>query len=95
MGACSLSPDGLQSQLGRWRRLGRGIASVERGPRRLAIVFDSGLDRALLEETVAVERDCCPFFRFEVDERTLTISVAEPTEEPALDALAHALGAAA
>jgi len=91
MASCSLTPDGLESQLARWRRLGQSAVAVQREPGRVAVSFGPGLDRRLLDETLAVERECCPFFSFEVGERRLGISVAEPGDEPALDALAYAL----
>jgi hypothetical protein len=81
----------MDAQLARWRRLGRSAAAVQRNPGRVTVTFGPDLDRALLEDTLAVERECCPFFRFEVGERRLGISVAEPADEPGLDALAYAL----
>ena len=41
-----------------------------------------------------VERGCCPFFELEPDpeRRELVVTVADPAQEPALDAIAYALG---
>lgn len=47
----------------------------------------------LVAQTIAVERECCPFFAltWEPDRRHLTVSVSRAEYEPALDALAFAL----
>ena len=47
-----------------------------------------------VEELVAVERRCCPFFALDWDpsNRQLRVSVAKPGDEPALAAIADALG---
>ena len=93
MASCALTPDGLEGQLERWRRLGRSAAVVRRDPGRLTVEFGPGLDQTLLEETLAVERECCPFLEFEVGRGRLGISVAEREDEAGLDALAYALSA--
>jgi hypothetical protein len=51
-------------------------------------------DDALIDELIAVERSCCPFFTLEWEpgERRLTVTVEAPEHEPALDAIAYALG---
>jgi hypothetical protein len=48
----------------------------------------------MVEELVAVERSCCPFFelRWEPEERYLAIAVSRREHEPALGAIAQALG---
>jgi hypothetical protein len=48
----------------------------------------------VVKELVAVERRCCPFFdlSWEPEERLLSISVSRADDEPALDAIAYALG---
>jgi hypothetical protein len=47
----------------------------------------------LVAETVAIERECCPFFTltWEPNRRRLTISISQAEHEPALDAIAFAL----
>jgi hypothetical protein len=49
----------------------------------------------LLEQTLAIERECCPFFGFDFDasSRYLRVTVASAEQLPALDAIAHRLGA--
>jgi hypothetical protein len=91
---CRLDLDGLRAQRERYRGLGERVAGMEREPLSFAIQFDPAVDAALVAETVAVERDCCPFFelRFDAEARRLTVSVREPEQAPALDALLFALG---
>ena len=57
------------------------------------IEFREQFDRQMLEEALAVERQCCPFFLFEFDDsqRRLRATVREPEQLPALDAMARAL----
>ncbi|HEX8066521.1 MAG TPA: hypothetical protein VF520_08345 [Thermoleophilaceae bacterium] len=97
MASCSLSVDGLDGQRERYRRLGAQAASVERDGRTLAVDLAPGFDRPLLDELVAVERECCPFLAIEVDAARgrLTIAVGSDEEGPMLDLIAEALGAAA
>lgn len=73
---------------------GSGASLVERTPRRLVVEFDQGAETALLEEALAVERECCPFFvlDWEASRGRLTASIAHAEHEPALNAIAYALG---
>jgi hypothetical protein len=65
---------------------------MRRSPRALTIDFQPKLDRRALQELIAVERECCPFFAFSFDERLrrLQVSVHHANEVPALDAIAAA-----
>jgi hypothetical protein len=92
--SCALDEAGLSLQLERYRRAGIGAHLVDRSRRSLAVRLDRDIDTALIEETLAVERECCPFFtlHWEPDRRRLTIAVSEVEHEPALDAIAFALG---
>ena len=92
---CALDPAGLEDQGARYARLGRSVATAERSDASLTVEFGPDLDRELLERTLAVERECCPFFTLDYDEsrRRLRASVSEPDHVPALDALADALQA--
>jgi hypothetical protein len=78
----------------RLRRLGPNVARFERREDRVGVEFKAGFDRELLDEALAVERECCPFFRFDFDasSRKLTVRVEAAEHRPALDALAYALG---
>jgi hypothetical protein len=92
--SCSLDETGARAQLERYRRVGRDAQLVTRSRRTLVVDLDRGVDTRLLEEAIAIERDCCPFFSFEwePDRPRLTVAVARTEEEPALDAIAFALG---
>ena len=92
--SCSLDEDGLSRQLVRYRRAGAGARVIERTSASLAVELDAAVDPALIEQAVATERDCCPFFelRWDPAARLLAISVAQREHEPALDAIAFALG---
>jgi hypothetical protein len=91
--SCALDEPGLHSQLERYRKAGRNGRLIERTPRRLVAELEKDVDAALVAETVAIERQCCPFFAlaWEPDRRRLTVSVAQAEHEPALDAITFAL----
>ena len=93
--SCALTEDGVREQRARYARLARNTMEVQREPEAVIVEFDEGFDREALDEALAVERECCPFFRFAFDEarRRLRVTVGEPEQLPALDAMAHALGA--
>jgi hypothetical protein len=90
---CRLDAAGLAAQRDRYARLARSVAASTRAPGELTVDFGPGLDRDLLAEALAVERACCPFFELRLDGARLRVRVAEPHQEPALDAIAHVLGA--
>jgi hypothetical protein len=91
---CRLDLPGLRAQRERYRQLGEYLAGIDRGPRSFTVRFDPGVDSELVEETVTVERECCPFFElgFDAQQRRLTVSVQDPCQVLALDALLFALG---
>ncbi len=60
--SCSLDAAGLEAQAARYRSAGDGALVVAREPRRFEVVLGPDTDSAEVEELVAVERDCCPFF---------------------------------
>ena len=92
--SCSLDAAELAAQRERYRRVGRGGRLLERSPRALAIECAVGTDSDLVEQTLAIERRCCPFYDLAWDPRArrLSISVREREHEPALGAIALALG---
>jgi hypothetical protein len=93
MMACALDADGLSVQRDRYARVARAITGSRREPGELLVDFDpAALDRGLLEEALAIERECCPFYALRFDGARLSVRVAEPHQEPALDAIAHLLG---
>jgi len=91
--SCALDEAGLRRQLERYRRAGRGATLVDRTARILTVDLDRRVEAGLVEDMIATERECCPFFdlRWEPDRRRLTISVSQPEHQPALDAIAFAL----
>jgi hypothetical protein len=90
---CALDRAGLQAQGARYSRLAVAVSALQREPRRLTVEFDADVDRELLGQTLAIERECCPFFTLELDARgrRLRASVSRAEDAPALDALAEAL----
>ena len=90
---CSLDAAGMRAQRERYARVSGAITGSRRAPGELTVEFDPArLDRGLLEQALAIERACCPFFVLRLDGATLRVRVAEPHQEPALDAIAHLLG---
>jgi hypothetical protein len=92
--SCALTEDGMRAQRDRYAQLGHDTRRVERQADALIVEFEKGFDRAALAEALAVERECCPFFRFAYgeDARRLVVTVREPGQLAALDALAYAVG---
>jgi hypothetical protein len=90
---CTLDESGLRSQLERYRQAGRNARLIERTPRRLVADLGEDVDTELVAQTIAIERECCPFFllTWEPTQRQLTVSVSHDAHEPALDAIAFAL----
>ena len=72
---CTLSPDGLADQAGRAARLLPSVVKVRRSEDELRVSFGPGVDRALVDEVVATEQQCCSFLEIEYDdaERLLRI----------------------
>jgi hypothetical protein len=91
---CRLDLPGLRAQRERYRRLGEHVAGIDRAARSFTVSFDAAVDPGLVAETVSVERACCPFFElgFDTGRRRLTVSVDDPRQAAALDALLFALG---
>jgi hypothetical protein len=88
---CELDAAGRRAQGDRYAAIGAGARRIEREGRRLVVALDDTVDPALVDEAVAVERGCCPFFELRHDAGRLEVSVADPAHEPALDAIEHAL----
>ena len=92
--SCSLDEVGIRTQLARYRRAGRDARVVEIAPERLVVELQADVDRQFVEEAIAVERECCPFFTFawEPASGRLEVSVPDVEHAPALDAIGFALG---
>ena len=65
---CGLSAEGLADQAGRAKRLLPSVVKVRRSEDELRVSFGPGVDRALVDEVVATERQCCSFLAIEYDE---------------------------
>jgi hypothetical protein len=93
--SCSLDREALAAQLGRYREIGSAVGETRRSRLALTMRLAPSVSAELVEETLAVERTCCPFFdlSFDREGRILRIAVAEETHAPALEAIAEALGA--
>jgi hypothetical protein len=91
--SCALDEAGLANQRARYARLAPTVSRIEREAEAVLIEFREEFDVQILEETLAVERLCCPFFLFEFDDsqRRLRATVREPEQLPALDVIAQAL----
>jgi hypothetical protein len=91
---CSLGEPEMRAQLARYRVVGAGADVLRRSRRLLLIRVGDPISDLAVEELVAVESRCCPFFKLAWDQsrRRLAISVSTSDEEPALDAIAFALG---
>ena len=92
---CALDAEGVARQRARYRELGGHVVALRRRPARLTIELAPTAPRALVEEVIATERACCPFFSIALDPsgRRLTVAVSEDAHQPALHAIAFALGA--
>jgi hypothetical protein len=90
---CALDETGLRLQLERYREAGKRARLVEQTGRRLVVHLDKHVDNDLVEEIIAIEGACCPFFdlRWEPERRRLSVAVSQPDHEAALDAIASAL----
>lgn len=94
MASCGLDQAGLRAQRERYRRAGEGARLVERTRRHLVVDLDQHADTRLIEQAIAIERGCCPFFdlQWTPSRQRLSVSVSHRDQEPALDAIAFALG---
>lgn len=94
--SCALDEAGVRDQRARYAHLAPSVTSLEREPEAVLVEFRENFNRDALEQALDVERACCPFFQFHFDEsrRRLRVTVRESEQLSALDAMAHALGAA-
>jgi len=92
-GACTLGENGMRRQLERYRAAGLGASLIARTPRRLTVKLDPHADGQVIDELIATERECCPFFDlvWEPAQRQLTFAVSDVEHEPALEAISLAL----
>src|SRR6184192_2248565 len=83
---CALDEEGMRAQHARFARLGDDVRRIDREPRAVVVEFREGFDQQTLEEALAVERACCPFFQFDFDEDALRLrtTVRESEQLPSL-----------
>jgi hypothetical protein len=95
--ACSLDEARLREQLERYRTVGRAASVKSRTERCVVLEVGDEAPDGVIEELVAVERACCPFFELDWQpaSRRLTVAVASAAHVAALDAIVLALGFAA
>lgn len=93
---CGLTDAALGSQLRRYRRLSEHVTSLERTTGQVIAEFGADLPPALLENTLEVERRCCPFVQatYEPGCGRLTLAVQTIDQDPRLDSLFNALAPA-
>jgi hypothetical protein len=88
--SCALDDAGLTAQRARYASLAPSVVRLRRQAGTLQLTFDERFERQTLERALAVERECCPFFEFELAGQRLRVTVAREAHRPALDALAWA-----
>jgi hypothetical protein len=90
--ACALDEAGLEEQLARFGRIGRHAVWARRLPTELTVLLDADVDDELIRETLAIERECCPFFALSWNDarRELTIA-ARDNHAPVLEQITRAL----
>jgi len=88
---CSIAPGDREPQAARIATLARSVTEVERAPRLLRFHLEPDYDRSALDELIATERECCPFYELDVTDRVFTVAVADDAHVPALDAFAELL----
>jgi hypothetical protein len=93
--ACALDADGMRAQGARYAQLAASATRIDHRGDVIVIGLGGDGDARLIEELIATENECCPFYRFDFrpDLERLTIGVETPEQRPALDAIAAALGA--
>jgi hypothetical protein len=93
--SCAATDADRKRQRERAAKLSASVKDLTRHDEVVVFEFEIGFDREALDEMVAVERQCCPFFTFDFDEaaRRLTVGVEDADHLPALEAMAAQLGA--
>ena len=93
--SCALGADGARAQGARYARVAASATRIDRRKDLIVIGLGDAADTRLIEELIATENECCPFYRFDFrpDLGRLTIGVDSPEKRPALDAIAAALAA--
>lgn len=87
--SCALTSEGVQEQRRRQQILAPSVAGSTRSRDRLVVSFNEDYDRQVLEDMIAVESECCPFFVLDLDveARRLEVGVRSDEYASALDAI--------
>jgi hypothetical protein len=93
--SCTIDEQSLERQEERHRRLAASVVQMRHQGKVLLVDFAPDFDRQALDELIAVERECCPFFAFRFDEhsRHLEVGVQDPEAAQALGTIVQALSA--
>ncbi len=94
LSGCGLDGAGVGQQVDRYRRIGQGARIISRTNRVLVTELAPDIDAALIDQAIETERGCCQFFElsWHPEQRRLTVGVSDTEHEPALGAIASALG---
>lgn len=92
-GSCTLSDAELRAQLERYRRVGTEGEGRWISATSVELVVGAAVPDALVEQAVATERSCCPFFElhWEPSRRRLVVAVSRAEDVPALEMIARSL----
>ncbi len=92
---CTIDEQSLERQDERHRRLAASVVQMSHRGKVVLVDFAPDFDRQALDELIAVERECCPFFAFSFDEhcRHLEVGVHDPEAAEALGAIVQSLSA--
>jgi len=93
--SCALDEQGLELQRARYLRMAPSVLGVRREAQLITIDFAPDFDAQVLDELIAVERGCCPFFAISFDPRArrLQVGVEDPEHVPALEAIEYGFSA--
>ena len=93
---CTLSSDELAVQAARAARLAPSVEKLERSAADLRVSFGRDVDRALVDELVATEQQCCSFLELDYDgaARMLRIEAHDAQGREVVGRLAEILGEA-
>jgi hypothetical protein len=93
---CQLDEAAIEDQVGRFRQLAGHVSRIEREAGEIQVQFDERVPDGLLALTLAVEQRCCSFIGLDYrsESRSLTITVADPSDDAKLDSFASLLAQA-
>jgi hypothetical protein len=93
--SCALDEAALARQLARYTRIGEHALWARQHETELTVVLDTDLDDELLQHTLEVERDCCPFLAVVWADTTRELTIAaHPDHSEVLARVAGALAVA-